>query len=595
MTKRIAKAYEIAVLDDVARELDSLKPLLWVHAPILLHDRNTDGKACPCCGSKKAVVVETRRDIDLLIDPLRGTRKLRHDVEDKAKFDLLAGTSARKLYMPTRVHKAQLDPVLDDKHKIIGLFGGNRSGKSTAMAERIKRQILLNGGPMAQFWWVAPTREKTRIGVRKLVLGERTDRYVAPLFPRELIKRFPANEKAADQSIRLVDGTEIHLKHASRDGSNLKGDPCLAIFVDEGTAIPHQINWTIMMGRLIDSGGSMTVATTPVGGHWLEEEVVKRGKTYEDAGPEDDIISLCFSCFENPWVDKAEVERTVKAMADPLRIRREIHGQWVGMGNVLWEHFKKDDHLFQGPWRTVEEYGFIDATALAGRSFFKNTDARMDMLGGCDFNVHPMCMIVAQIGVPPGLDPRKPENWILIVQDELIRSVGTIHKFAEYLDREAAVYRKLPEDYFHNMAIACDPTGAQWSYGDFAAGSKNMSATVAKEFSRHGHDVRSCYIGEKGKPRSPPVLDRVSLVHKLMSDRIVTPDGRSSPRLMVHAVRCPELIKSLETQESDAKGAPIKKSHTLSDRLSGPTDALGYLVWALFYRTEYRRPVSSNW
>lgn len=586
---------ELQAVSEYAEFLNSNKPLLHVWSPIFLHAKNDTGKPCPCCGSLKAVKVQEIGAKEILIDRLRGTRKDRDEVQDKDRFDELARSHAKRLEMPTRVYDEQLPVVLDDKHKVIGVFGGNRSGKSTVGAEWLKRRILELGGPGSQFWWVAPTREKSRIGVRKLVLGERTDRYVPPLLPPELIASYPKNEKSSDQVIRLVDGTEIHLKFAGRKGGNLKGDPCVAIVLDEGCEIPHLINWTILTGRTIDSGGQLLVSTTPVAGHWLRDEVADRGKTYAELEDGDDIVSLNLSCFRNPWVDPNEVERAVKSMKDQARVKREIYGEWVGENPMLWHYFDSDIHLREGASRSVEEWGLKNITPVVARKVFKAPKTDLKTVGGVDFNFWPMSLVLVQVGVPPGVDESDPNNWVLCVQDEVIRRVTHVSEFVQHINGEAHKSRGLQQGALKGLSLACDSTGAQWKHPK-TTGITDRNVTLVKTLKQSGFDARPCWVHpETGSPQNPAVLDRVSLCHKLMQERIDLPNGAQIPRLIVHASRCQRLIHSLETQEADARGKPAKQPNTVSDRLSGPTDALGYIAWALFYRSSYGTQTKANW
>src|SRR5690606_27206399 len=113
------------------------------------------------------------------------------------------------------------------------------------------------------------------------------------------------------------------------DGGNLKGISARSYYLDEGCEVDHIANWVVMLGRVLDSKGQVITATTPIAGHWLKEEVYDKGKTYENAGPEDQVIALTFSCFRNPWIDPAEVERTIATMTDDAKIRRDFYGEWV--------------------------------------------------------------------------------------------------------------------------------------------------------------------------------------------------------------------------------------------------------------------------
>ncbi len=112
--------------------------LVWIHRPILVHEaRPKHSRLCQCgCGSARAKSVREIEHIDLLIDRVEGTRKLLADQQgwNIGKWHELAST-AKKIDMPVRCYAKQLPLILDDTHKVIGLFGGVRSGKSTGLAE----------------------------------------------------------------------------------------------------------------------------------------------------------------------------------------------------------------------------------------------------------------------------------------------------------------------------------------------------------------------------------------------------------------------------------------------------------------------------
>lgn len=577
---------------DAVLRAASEKRLAHVVRPILVHGRS-DGQECQCgCGSRNATVVEEIEHLSVLIDRFTGEKRVRGSLANVTAFDE-ACKEAKQYYCPIRCYAEQLPIILDHKHKIIGVFGGNRSGKSTTLVEWMWDQILIFGSMGSQFWWVSPTREKTRIGVRKFVEGDRSDRYIRPVIPRDLIVSFPKDERAGDQSIKLVFGPTLHLKYAGRDGGNLKGDPAQAIALDEGTSVRHIENWAIMIGRTIDTGGQVATATTPMPNHWLKSEVFDRGKSYEDATDDDDVISVELSCYRNPWVSKDEVDRAKRALADEDRIAREIDGKWTVGGARLWNNFDPDEHLREGPWRDVEGWGLTNITPYAARKFFRGTNSDLKIVGGMDFNIWPMSLVICQIACPPGMDQSDPNNWILFALDEVVKR-GKIHEFAEFLATKAGALRRLRANEFAGMAIACDATAAQpnppQSHGITA-----KSSHLVKELGHSGFDARPCNRSESGHPINPAVLDRVTLAHKLMRDKIVCPDGKVYRRMMVHASRCKNLLIALEDQRCDNTGKPLKVSNTYSDRISGPTDALTYLAWAIFSPITYRREVQVQW
>ena len=269
---------------------------------------------------------------------------------------------------------------------------------------------------------------------------------------------------------------------------------------------------------------------------------------------DDDIIALSMSCFNNPWVDPKEVERTIAGMKDVLRVKREIHGEWVGNGYQLWKHFDPTKHLREGPWRDCSDWGLNNVTPAIGRVFWRRTDSNLKLVGGLDFNMFPMSLVLAQVCVPEGMDESNPENWILFVLDEIVKKVSGIREFAQYVSNKAGREKGLQADAFRGLPISCDSTGAQWKHPRIT-GISDKSTTLVKEMKKAGFDIRPCWLHpESGNPQNPAILDRVSLCHKLMSETVETPDGKVYPRLLIHATRCPELIRSLETQECDEIG-----------------------------------------
>jgi hypothetical protein len=77
-----------------------------------------------------------------------------------------------------------------------------------------------------------------------------------------------------------------------------------------------------------------------------------------------------------------------------------------------------------------------------------------------------------------------------------------------------------------------------------------------------------------------------------IKDRVSTVNWRAREKhLTVDILQCPELVRSLKQQGRDKNGEPEKKAHDPDNPdadLSGPADALGYLVWAF---PEFRRSV----
>ncbi len=558
-------------------DLDRLKALLenrglYVHRPLIIHERNTTGERCDCgCDSPFAIAVETRQHIDLLIEPREGTRLLRQKLPPDAQeeFDELA-LEAKKLYLPRRVSRKQL-AAMQCKAKVVAIFGGVRGGKTSYIADHAFDEALIDGGRGTQFWWTAPTLDKTEIGIRKLIEGEtigkgKLRRHVTPLIPPELIRYVPSSAKAERRYVELIDGTRIHLKYAGKDGGNLKGDPPQGAVLDEGCEVDKVENYGELIRRLMEADGRLLIATTPVAGHFLKTEVYDKGVPIEEWKPGMHVAWTHITCFDNPWVSERMIQDTVDTMQDPQEIRREIYGEWVGKGARLWRHFDEGDHILTDKdYRKPSDLGLVETTTDAVSGFFLGQRPRRYL--GQDFNLNPMGSVEIQIAYHPDDPGRTP---IVIIPDECVEKVGTIYEHMDELERRG----------YAGAGVSCDATGAQFNSYRLTHGVKDKNSTQALEMTRRGFICQPCRIGSSGGPSNPGQIDRVSLVHRLMMERIDLPDGTSFPRFLVHQ-RAHKTLISLRIQESDDRGNPAKEPNAVSDRISSPTDAVCYAVYPL--------------
>lgn len=575
----------------IARARDNLstRRLIWLHRPIWIHEHAIEKRKCECCDSWNAHRTTELEHLDVLINRATGERWVRGQLSPagQLEFDRLC-EHAERIDCPIRCSYKQLQVILDKTHRIIGVFGGERAGKSTVEAEWFFDRVLERGGPGSLFWWVSKTRKMAlAIGLKKLVKGERADRWVPGIIPKALVVSYPRSAMH-DVPLVLIDGTEIHFHHASSpDGDNLKGQPPVAVVLDEACTVDHEANWTQLKMRITDANGQLLAATTPVIGHYLQREIREAGKSYDElvqlepeAAANERTAWVSLSQPDNPWLNAESIQANIDGFrGDELKIRAHIYGEWVAIGRQLWRHFDERVHLREGPWRDVSGWGLVNITPTAAGRFFRGTESDLKNIGGQDFNVDPHNLLIAQVGVPKGMDQSNPANWILFVLD-LVQAQGTITQFAEFVAKgQAANMRKLDPAYFAKLAIACDPSGAHAN--PHKSHGLRGASTLAGEMRRYGFDCRPCNINALGNAQLPPQIDSISLLHKLMSDRIEAPDGTVWARLIVHGSRCPELVYSFKSQLSNERGGIAKVSGTRSDVISGPTDALRYLAWAV--------------
>lgn len=553
--------------------------LLHVKTRILIHGRAKKGAPpCPCCGSDKVMIIEERPDLDLIIDRVHGVRKLRSEIEDKEGFDRLAQL-AQQVDIPLRCHKHQLKLLLDVKHKIVAALGGNRSGKTTVGVYWLVRQWILKGGRGATFWWVSPQRSQTLIGVEKLVTGEYSDRAQPPALPLDpitgrpiLVAKWPETERSSDQRIVLLDGSSIVLQHASRPtGANLKGRNIRAILVDELCEVKHRPNWTVMLNRLTDSGGSIFAASTPRPGHWAKDDVVDAAKTSKD------IHVASLSIRDNPWMAKEEIARTIAVCRDEGEVAREIDGQWVSSKGGLYLHFDPRKHIRHDPSYNLPK-DFNDVTAQACGSWWRGDNPYVrglrilapQFVGGMDVNCNPMTAIICKVFG----DPRHPEKWGLYALDEVQLHHTDTWAFGNHLRGAAGEKARRGAVSYANIPLALDPTACTYDPTTPRGGYAKYSSSAARTMAELGFDARAANLSDKGHPYGVGRHHTTGLLQELMRE----------DRFLINGTKCPTLMRAITEQENDGRGLAVKVTNTSSDRLSSPIDALAYLAWALFSR-----------
>ena len=567
-----------------ARNVFEMRRLYHLVRPIYLHDRSPDRKKCSCgCGSRNAKIIREIGHHEILIDAYKGTRSVRSKLktdEERAKFDELARLPiTKRIEVPVRVHSGQLRVVTEREASIIYVNGGTRGGKTTVAAERLWDLIVEKGGRGSVFAWVAPTLALAWTGMKKLVRGERTDRFVPPIIPPELVRRKPHDKAAQDWTVTLVDGTTILFMHAGRDGDNLKSIAVTAAVYDEATASKHEQNFVILRNRLIDTGGSLVVPTTPKAGHWLKQYQAEQ-PSFEDAdelaangGEYPFEVRTRMTAFDNPWINEKRLRREIEALGgeENMLVRREYFGEWVGQGERMWPFFNFAQHVQPIAMRNVERSGWLNLTAAFGRDlFYGESDEEIREIGGQDFNVRPMSLLVGKVICHRSKDPTDPANWKLYIEDEIVKVARSTSEFAHFVAKHAGKShgRGLPADYFAGLHIVADRSGFFHE-----ARFRGPTATADAELmEREGFVMRApIYVGEKRTPTNPPRRLRHQLVNQLFQEG----------RIIVNS-RCKSLIESLKNETDDGSGDQGKRSGTKADELSGPTDALGYLVYCLF-------------
>ena len=179
-----------------------------------------------------------------------------------------------------------------------------------------------------------------------------------------------------------------------------------------------------------------------------------------------------------------------------------------------------------------------------------------ELVVGCDFNVDKMCWIVG----------RRIGNEIHIFDEVIGHNTNTYRQTEVLVDllasrwTEAHHQRPIVEHIIRSTRVHTDATG-------------KARKTSANESDLQILMGRGFFVA--AAESNPPVKDRVHTVEQ----QLRVGHGRSTPRLFIDTERCPELKRSLLGQPWTASG-PQKLAGRAD--LSGPVDALGYLLWGYF-------------
>ncbi|MCY0992822.1 terminase family protein [Nannocystis sp. ILAH1] len=573
---------------------------------VLVHEAAAPGSPpCRCCGSRHAVVVETHVLPEVIIDCAAGRRIYREDVSRRTWSCIQA--DAEQHPIPLRMSRAQAEVLLDDndtRHVIAS--GGNRSGKTTNALMFLALQWLRRGGPQRRFWLVASTQPKAFRLLEKLFVGTGES---PPLLPRALVRSMPDTHRASSLLTVLADGSLIDLKHFENDpgAEKLKSDAVVCAVVDEAAHLPAEDSMVALRGRTLDAGGRLFLATTPRPGHFLRD-LVEQAQAFERL-PENDERrasgehegarwrAVQFAILGNPWLDPEVVRRELAALdQDDPAVRRDFFGEWCANAGLLWRDFSVERHVHLDEARALADMratlvqrtrgAVLDATPQVARRLFqartnphfrevRATSGRYILAS--DFNCHPMSTVVLQVAADP-VAPDDRARWHVFVVDVIQSGHSHSLAHAEKLVDLKWVRTWAPtatDSPYRGCGMICDPQALSRDPTAHRHGRNPQG--LAETLGRLGFDARAPQykLGDGGtwRPVHTTRYDSHTLVHRLLRE------GR------LHlAQRCLALVESLLQQTDSGDGiVPLTKSHTKSDRLASPLDALRYGLWAIFH------------
>ena len=384
-----------------------------------------------------------------------------------------------------------------------GFSGPIGSGKSQALCQEAIKLTYQNVGRVGLLG--APTYPMLR------------DATQATLFEILEKNRIPYEHNKAENTLVMKDSRSKILFRPVDEFERLRGTNLAWFGLDELTYCQEQA-WVVLEGRLRDPKASRLcgfAGWTPKGYDWVYRRFL--------ADPVPGYDTVVAEPFENRHllIRIPDFYERLKRSYDEKFYQQEVLGKYLSIhGGLVYPAFQRSEHV----------------SDLSG-------DPSLPLLWALDFNVDPMCSLVAQIA-----------GGAVRVLDEIVIPRGSTEQACEEF------HSRFPR---HAAGV--------FIYGD--ASGNRMQTTGATDyqvirefFQRTGYPKVTYKV-----PRANPLVrHRVTLVNaKLRS-------ASGEKRLWI-SPKCRELVKDLEEVSYKPDTSVIDKEK--DRRRTHLSDALGYLIW----------------
>ncbi len=384
--------------------------------------------------------------------------------------------------------------VFDCDARFRMLVAGRRFGKTyLSLAELIR--AANQPGKLA--WYVAPSyRQAKSIAWKPL-----------KQLSRELWKGRPHE---SELRIELKGGGTICLRGADNYDS-LRGNGLDFLVLDEYALIAPEVWPEVLRPALADKQGRALLIGTPRGhDHFYE--------LFESVKAQEQWRTFQFTTEQGGNVKKEELASATQEL-DERTYKQEFQASFenVAVGRVYY------------------------AFERAGNVGKPRYNPRLPLLWSLDFNVNPMCSVIAQ----------RDGDYLDVLEEIVLPDSNTLAACQEFQRRVSR--------YGRSLAIHL--------YGDASGNGRHTSASrtdwqIVREYlSSCGYQIQFRVPGA-----NPPVKDRVNCVNSMLCNQA------GERRLSIDET-CRELIKDLEQVTWDAEA--LNKS---DGKRSHVSDALGYVI-----------------
>jgi hypothetical protein len=327
----------------------------------------------------------------------------------------------------------------------------------------------------------------------------------------------PFSFNKSEGALQILESRSTILLRSLDDFEHLRGTNLAWFGVDE-LSYAQEEAWLRLEGRLRDPLATQLcgfAAWTPKGFDWVYRRFIQ-----DETGSYDVIRA---KPFENSSLLDAvpDFYERLRKTYDPLFYQQEVLGEYINQsGGKVYRNFSRERHLREC-----------------------KVDPGKPLLWALDFNVNPMCSIIAQI-----------DGDTATVLDEIgIKDATTEDACQEFAGRY--------ECFVRDVRI----------YGDASGASRQTSGSTDYEIIRKFFWTNfRVYPTQRVPEKNPMVRDRVSLLNA----RLLNADGETN--LFVDP-RCKGLIADFE--ELSYKEGSMIPDKDKDYRRSHLSDALGYLLW----------------
>lgn len=238
--------------------------------------------------------------------------------------------------------------VRKDIHRYKVINCGRRAGKSFLVSIEILR--FASEHPNSNVWYISPSYKQSK-AIMWLMLKD--------LIPRESILKINESEL----TIILTNNSRILLKGGDNPDSlrGVKIDFC--VFDETAFFVRWDEVWKVIRPTLIDSKASVWFISTPNGFNHFRDLFYTKDR---------DWISFHFTTYENPYLDKDELDQ-MKLEMDEDSFAQEVLGEFRKMTGLIYKDFNREIHLVDIPYNKFTDewtytrsldFGFAHKSAL---------------------------------------------------------------------------------------------------------------------------------------------------------------------------------------------------------------------------------------